>query len=204
MDHRKVTEDLARTLLDVDEAVECCIRDMDFHPPEHAMGAAGKLYSTIFLFLQELLDWYTRKVTCRLLGSLNEDLYGDLHGVVTSLKQMWIPSNGRRPIASSVRSGGSTGSGHHNAFILLEEARMGKVGLNGYYRKLAGQNTLTRQLIYDMQQDASQRDYLSTERVDLLSGLLNGLGPKVHGLVGPKGRIPSPDLATPPDSSSSK
>ncbi|KAK2759399.1 hypothetical protein FQN54_002877 [Arachnomyces sp. PD_36] len=201
VDHRKVTEDLSRSLIEVDDAIEGCIGDMNSHPPEYAMGTAARLYSIIFLFLQEVLDWYTRKVTCRLLGSLNENLYGDLHGLVTSIKQMWIPSNGKRRIASSVRSGGSTGSGRYDAFNLLEEARIGKVGLSGLHRTLACQNTLTRQLIYDMQQDSRQRDYLSTERADLLKELMKGLKPKLHGLMGPKGRTPSPDLATPPDSS---
>lgn len=203
MEHRKITEDLSRSLLEVDEAADCCIRDMDFHPPEHAMGSAAKLYTTIFLFLQEILDWYTRKVTCRQLGSLNEDLYGDLHSLVANIKQMWVTSNGERRTATSLGSGGSAGSDHNNTLLLLEEARMGKVGLQGYYRKLAGQSTLTRQLIHDMQADSRQREYLSTERADLLNELLSALKPKLHGLMGPKGRIPVPEIVTPPESSSS-
>lgn len=204
VEHRKITEDLSRSLLDVDEATDCCIRDMDFHPPEHAMGSAAKLHTTIFLLLQEILDWYTRKIACRQLGSFNEDLYGDLQSLVSNIRQMWVPSNGNQPTATSIRSAGSIGSGQNNTLQLLEEARMGKVGLQGYYRKLAGQSTLTRQLIHDMQADSRQRDYLSTERADLLNELLSALKPKVHGLMGPKGRIPVPEIVTPPNSSSSR
>ena len=198
MDHRKVTEDLARSLVEVDEAIECCIKEMEFYSPGIAMGAAAKLYSTIFLFLQEVLGWYTRKVTCRLLGSMNEDLYADLHGVVTSITQMWIPKNGKPATAVSAENA------HKSALVSLEEARMGKVGKKGYYRKLAGENTLTRQLIYDMQQDARERDWLSVEKGELLGELLNKLGLKLHGLLGPKGRLRSSEIAATLDPASGK
>lgn len=204
MDYRKITEDLIRSLLEVGEAIDCCIRDMDSHPPEQAMGVVAKLYTIIFFFLQEVLDWYTRKVTCRQLGSLNEDLYGDFRGLVAGIKQMWMPSNGRPTAAGSLGSDGSTGSGHNNTLLELEETRMSQVGMKGYYRTLTSQSTLTRQLIHEMQADARQRDYLSTERADLLNELLSALKPKLHGLMGPKCQFPEPDIVTPSDSSSSK
>lgn len=102
------------------------------------------------------MDWYVRKAMCRLLKGRSLDVYSEFQMVTYCIR-------------GTMRHGGVDEEHERDSNMmdptshLWEEARLSQVGLRGYERRLAAQNAMVRHLMWEMQQDASQRIRLKTE-----------------------------------------
>ncbi|THC92851.1 hypothetical protein EYZ11_007664 [Aspergillus tanneri] len=64
--------------------------------------------------------------------------------------------------------------------LLWEEARLSQIGLQKLDRRLAAQNAMTRQLIWEIQHNASERLKMNKEREILLSQMLNSVSQRMR------------------------
>ncbi|KAJ5232394.1 hypothetical protein N7468_005350 [Penicillium chermesinum] len=85
---------------------------------------------------------------------------------------------------------------------LWEESQLSQVGRHGDRRRHAAQNTMTRRLIWDIQQDAEKRDRLRETREQLLAQVLRAVDGKLDPVNEKSSDIvclttAAPDLVTP-------
>lgn len=141
--------------------------------PSHVEPIA-RTYALIFLCLTEFMDWYVRRSTCHLLKSHTQDAYADFHPLVSCIQRQARIFNGpdEMDIDDDCDSAYSPRS-------LWEESQLDQVGRHGERRRHAAQNTMTRRLIWDIQQDAEKRDRLRQTRDQLLSQVLGAVDSKL-------------------------
>ncbi|KAJ5907453.1 hypothetical protein N7495_000135 [Penicillium taxi] len=186
-------EGLITALLDMDIAVQAMRGNKDPVPVE----SVAKVYSLIYLFLTEFMDWYVRRSTCQLLNSHGQDTYSVF-----------------RPLASCIQRQATTLTAPADAMdlnsdepvysprALWEESQLSQLGRVGDDRRHAAQNTMTRRLIWDIQQDAEKRSRLREMRDHLLTDLQAAVGPQLHP-IGEQNNgaicmtATAPDLVTP-------
>lgn len=134
----------------------------------------ARFYSMTFFMLGEIMDWYVRNLKCRLLTSLNHDLYSDLGGLLSRIKRR--AKDIMRAIPDEMdldeKDGDETRRPPFQDFKLWENARFSQVGLQKQARRSAAQNAITRQLIWEIQNNAWERLGMMAEREKLLSSML--------------------------------
>ncbi|KAJ5281660.1 hypothetical protein N7478_007032 [Penicillium angulare] len=129
----------------------------------------AKIYALIFLFFNEFMDWFVRRSTCHLLRSHSQDAHADFHPLVTCI-QREAQEISASPEAMDVDD---VYDYAYTPRALWEESQLSQVGREGEPRRHAAQNTMTRRLIWDIQQDADQRDRLRETRDQFLRQMLH-------------------------------
>ncbi|PYI05229.1 hypothetical protein BO78DRAFT_152337 [Aspergillus sclerotiicarbonarius CBS 121057] len=141
-----------------------------------SVNTIARFYTLLFFFLGELMDWYVRKSICRLLQSPKHDLYRDFQSLVChvrhSARDMMYSLNDAMDLDDSDCD--SLCDLSSDPYLQnFEHARLSQVGLQKMDRRLAAQNALTRQLLWEIHQDAAERKRLLKERDLLLTQLLD-------------------------------
>jgi hypothetical protein len=122
------------------------------------------------------MDWYVRKAKCRLLNSPSLDPYLDFEHLLRSIQQ--CAKDISRMLTDemdldTVDCVGESSIFQYPDLFLWEQARLKQIGLQKSDRRFAAQNALTRQLIWEIQHDASARAQMAAKRDVLLSQLLD-------------------------------
>ncbi|KAJ5725658.1 uncharacterized protein N7483_007015 [Penicillium malachiteum] len=189
----RVLEGLLSALINISSAIEIPLELNASH-----REPVAKIYALILLFLNEFMDWYVRRSTCHLLRSHSQDAYADFHPLVTCIQ--------RQAQVLSVTPGSmDIDDGCDYAYTpraLWEESQLSQVGREGEPRRHAAQNTMTRRLIWDIQQDAEKRDRLRETRDQLIRQMLQNTTEQLRPVQEQSNSIvclttAAPDLVTP-------
>ena len=77
---------LPRSLLEITEAVEACVKECSLYPTQTMQYSVADLYAHIFLFLRDTLVWYTQRSIRRVVSSPQEDFYEHFEDRVSNIK----------------------------------------------------------------------------------------------------------------------
>ncbi|KAL4958495.1 hypothetical protein BDW69DRAFT_18 [Aspergillus filifer] len=146
-------------------------RDQQQHLTNDSIPSIADFYSQVFFFLGELMDWYARRLKCRLLQSHHEDVYLDFRNLVSTVR-----NTARGFMHNSVSVDGQNESDGEQSDALMqnadlylwEHARLSQIGRRNIDRRFAAQNALTRLLIWEIQRSAEERSHLREQRGHLL------------------------------------
>lgn len=182
--YHKVVEGLSQALVEINEAI-LSARGAGLDASMRVLYPIATLYSQIFLFFGEFMYWYTKKAKCRLLKSHHQDFYSDLQYLVHVIRETCSSINLERIdttyLTAAIGMKGGTNLSRATLYQ-MEEARLSQAGLRGTDRHVASQNTIIRQLLWEIQKDANERKRMADEKDMLLSQLVHLLEQKVHGL----------------------
>lgn len=150
-------------------------------PPTDAAAPIAKIYAITFFLLSEFMDYYVRRSTCKALKSHNQDVYAEFDHLVHLIQRRardlpWRAED--RMETDEEESVWETLP--YNARALWEETRLSQIGRQGTERRIAAQNTITRRLIWDIQQNAEDRDRIRNEREHLLAQALSALSKQLQ------------------------
>ncbi|KAJ5804895.1 hypothetical protein N7474_010782 [Penicillium riverlandense] len=150
-------------------------------PPSDAAAPIARIYAITFFLLSEFMDYYVRRSTCKSLKSHNQDVYAEFDHLVHLIQRRardlpWRAED--RMETDEEESVWETLP--YNARALWEETRLSQIGRQGTERRIAAQNTITRRLIWDIQQNAEDRDRIRNEREHLLAQALSALSQQLQ------------------------
>jgi hypothetical protein len=153
---------------------------------ENAVQHITKTYALIFFFLTEFMDWYVRRSTCQLLNMHSQDVYSEFHHLVLYIQRQ-AQNLPWQHVAMNVDK---EDQDPYSPQALWEESRLSQVGRRGKDRRIAAQNTITRRLIWEIQQDAEERiryregrDRLLAETLSSVRGQLEPVSEQSNGIV---------------------
>lgn len=172
----RVIEGLLAILLRINDFVRLPAGDHDLSSNRDLVLSIANFYALIFFLLGEFMDWYVRKAKCRLLDSPSLDPYLDFEHLLRSLGQCAKDISRMLTDEMDLDTVGCVGENNifqHPDLFLWEQARLKQIGLQKSDRRFAAQNALTRQLIWEIQHDASARAQMAAKRDVLLSKLLD-------------------------------
>lgn len=138
--------------------------------------AIAGIYALIMFLLTEFMDWYVRRLTCNLLKSHNQDAYSEFYHLVNCVQRRAKALTG----ASDLMDVDDDGDAAYSPRALWEESQLSQVGRQGTERRIAAQNTITRRLIWEIQQDAEERARIREQRVQLLAQMLRDISEQLH------------------------
>ncbi|KAJ5966227.1 hypothetical protein N7481_012941 [Penicillium waksmanii] len=138
--------------------------------------AIAKIYTLIFFFLTEFMDWYVRRSTCQLLKSHNQDVYSEFYHLVNCIQRQ-AKALSESPDDMDVDEDLEAA---YSPRALWEDSQMSQVGRQGTERRIAAQNTITRRLIWEIQQDAEERARIKQQRGQLLAQMLRNVSKQLH------------------------
>jgi hypothetical protein len=148
--------------------------------------STAKLYALVFFFLTEFMDWYVRKFTCQLLPSHSQDPYTEFHHLVSCIQRQAKTFAG----SSDSMDVDDDSDSVYSPRALWEESQLSQVGRQGTERRIAAQNTITRRLIWEIQQDAEERariretrDQLLVQMIEAVSQQLRPVSEQSSGIV---------------------
>ena len=78
---------MSRALLEITEAVAVCAKECALYSTEASISGIARLYASIFCFLRNAIEWYTKKSSKRLLSSFREDFYDKFEDQIANIKQ---------------------------------------------------------------------------------------------------------------------
>ena len=172
----RIMEGLVKALVQINRSIGPPARADKLPFSKDSINTIARFYALLFFFLGELMDWYVRKSICRLLQSPKHDLYRDFQSLVChirrSAKGMMYSLNDTMDLDDGDCDSLCDMSSDYY-LQNFEQARLGQVGLQKMDRRLAAQNALTRQLLWEIHQDAAERKRLLKERDLLLTQLLD-------------------------------
>ncbi|KGO77059.1 hypothetical protein PITC_005840 [Penicillium italicum] len=150
----RVMEGLATALLKIYDALGL---PSDPSLISNAVQHITKTYTLIFFFLTEFMD-------C-------QDVYSEFHHLV-----IYIQMQARNlPWQHAVMDVDNDEEDPYSPRALWEESRLSQVGRWGKDRRIAAQNTITRRLIWEIQQDAEERTRYREGRDLLLAKTLSSV-----------------------------
>ncbi|KAJ5143688.1 uncharacterized protein N7515_002475 [Penicillium bovifimosum] len=164
----RVMEGLATALLNIYEALGL---PSDPSTLPNAVEHITKTYALIFFFLTEFMDWYVRRSTCQLLNIHSQDVYSEFHHLVIYIERQAQ----NLPWLHSAMHVDEDEEDPYSPRALWEESRLSQVGLREKERRVAAQNTITRRLIWEIQQDAEERARYREGRERLLAETLSSV-----------------------------
>lgn len=182
-------EGLATALLNIHEALGL---PSDPGPLPSAIQHIAKTYALIFFFLTEFMDWYVRRSTCQLLNIHSQDVYSEFHHLVIYIqRQAWnIPWQHPRMVVDEEEED------PYSPRAQWELSRLSQVGRRENERRIAAQNTITRRLIWEIQQDAEERARYREGRDRLLAETLSAVREQLEPVNGQSSGIVC--ITTPP------
>ncbi|KAJ6169383.1 hypothetical protein N7497_002226 [Penicillium chrysogenum] len=163
----RVMEGLATALLNIHDALGL---PSDTTLISNAVPHITKTYALIFFFLTEFMDWYVRRSTCQLLNMHSQDVYSEFHHLV-----LYIQVQARNLPWQHAAMDVDKEEDPYSPRALWEESRLSQVGRRGKDRRIAAQNTITRRLIWEIQQDAEERTRYREGRDRLLAETLSSV-----------------------------
>jgi hypothetical protein len=161
-------EGLATALLNIHEALGL---PSDPSALPNAVEHITKTYALIFFFLTEFMDWYVRRSTCQLLNIHSQDVYSEFRHLVIYIERQAQ----NLPWLHSAMHVDEDEEDTYSPRALWEESRLSQVGLREKERRIAAQNTITRRLIWEIQQDAEERARYREGRDRLLAETLSSV-----------------------------
>ncbi|RHZ71308.1 hypothetical protein CDV55_108240 [Aspergillus turcosus] len=161
-DYPRVIEGLLAILLQINDFIRLPAGDHDFSSNRDLVLSIANFYALIFLLLGEFMDCLDPYLEFEhLLRSIRE-CARDISRVL----------NNEMDLDTMGCVGENSIFQYHDLF-LWEQARLKQIGLQKSDRRFAAQNALTRQLIWEIQHDASARASMAVKRDALLSQLLD-------------------------------
>lgn len=109
-----------------------------------------------------------RRSTCELLKSHIQDVYSEFHHLVSCIQRQAKALTGSFDLMDMDDEGDVA----YSPRALWEESQLSQVGRQGTERRIAAQNTITRRLIWEIQQDAEDRARIREQRDQLLAQML--------------------------------
>ncbi|KAJ5604865.1 hypothetical protein N7510_010019 [Penicillium lagena] len=150
-------------------------------PPTDAAAPIAKIYAVTFFLLSEFMDYYVRRSTCKSLKSHNQDVYAEFDHLVHLIQRRARDLPWRAEDRMELDEEESVWETlPYNARALWEETRLSQIGRQGTERRIAAQNTITRRLIWDIQQNAEDRERIRNEREHLLAQALSALSQQLQ------------------------
>ncbi|KAJ5133498.1 hypothetical protein N7448_001474 [Penicillium atrosanguineum] len=178
----RVMEGLLTTLLNIHSA----LAPLADRVSSVSVESIAKLYALVFFLLTEFMDWYVRRFTCQLLPSHSQDPYTEFNHLVSCIQRQ----------AKAVESSSDSmdvdedSDAAYSPRALWEDSQLSQVGRQGTERRIAAQNTITRRLIWEIQQDAEERtriretrDQLLVQMVEAVSQQLRPVSEQSSGIV---------------------
>lgn len=146
-------------------------------PSTHLMSVA-KIYALCFFLLTEFIDWFIRRSTCELLKSHRQDGYSEFYHLVNCIqRQARALTNSSDPMDVDMDEKSDAA---YSPRALWEESQLSQVGRQGTDRRIAAQNTITRRLIWEIQQDAEERARIRRQRDQLLTEMLRAVNDQLR------------------------
>ncbi|CAG8010643.1 unnamed protein product [Penicillium olsonii] len=191
----RVMEGLATALLNIHDALG---------PPADpgllptAVKPIARTYSLVFFFLTEFMDWYVRRSTCQLLNIHSQDVYSEFRHLVIYIQRQAYDL----PWEHVSMDMDEEDLEPYSPRALWEESRLSQVGQQKKDRRIAAQNTITRRLIWEIQQDAEERARYREGRDRLLAECLSSVREQLEPVSEPnKGIVcmttpPTPNIDT--------
>lgn len=139
-------------------------------------GPVAKIYALVLFLLTEFMDWYVRRSTCELLKSHSQDAYSEFHHLVSCIQRQANALAGSSDLMDMDDEGGAA----YSPLALWEESQLSQVGRQGTERRVAAQNTITRRLIWEIQQDAEDRARIREQRDQLLAQMLGDISDQLR------------------------
>ncbi|KAJ5673769.1 hypothetical protein N7462_009208 [Penicillium macrosclerotiorum] len=166
-----VIECLLTALLDIHRALDL---------PEEPLSSAhllpvAQIYALIFFFLTEFMDWYVRRSTCALLNCHSQDAYAEFYYLVRCIQRQARALAGPADAMDLDLDLDTKCDSAYSPRALWEESQLSQVGRQGAERRIAAQNTITRRLIWEIQQDAEERARIREQRDQLLAQMLTAV-----------------------------
>lgn len=143
-------------------------------------------YSLTFFFLGELMDWYVRRSKCRLLKSLHQDVYLNFRYLIWSIRSSAIH------IIGGLVDGMDMDDPKYEKkrkimqmsdLYLWEETRLNQVGRQKWDRRSIAQTAMTRQLIWEIQNDAAERLKMRADSHLLLLQMLDSTSQRLRSVT---------------------
>ncbi|KAJ5215903.1 uncharacterized protein N7498_002310 [Penicillium cinerascens] len=168
----RVMEGLVTALLNIHSALAPLANPVSTVSVE----SVAKLYALVFFFLTEFMDWYVRRFTCQLLPSHSQDPYTEFHHLVSCIQRQ------AKALAGSFNSMelDDDSDSAYSPRVLWEDSQLSQVGRQGTERRIAAQNTITRRLIWEIQQDAEERTRIRETRDQLLVQMINAVSQQLR------------------------
>ncbi|OJZ86533.1 hypothetical protein ASPFODRAFT_206962 [Aspergillus luchuensis CBS 106.47] len=172
----RIMEGLIKALVQINRLIAPPASGEAVPTTKDSINAIARFYTLLFFFLGEVMDWYVRKAKCGLLRSPNQDVYRAFQRLIgqirRSAKSMMEDLTDAMdlddPDCDSLCE-----MTHDDYRGWFERARLSQVGLQNGARRFAAQNALTRQLMWEIHQDAAERKRLLQDRDVLLARLLD-------------------------------
>lgn len=168
-------EGLVTALLNIHSALS--VPDDSRLSHQNAVEPIAKIYTLTFFFLTEFMDWYVRQSTCQLLKGHCQDVYAEFHHLILQIHRQARALPGQSDMAMDEDNPPAPPS---TPQVLWEESQLSQVGRQGTDRRIAAQNTITRRLIWEIQQDAEERDRIRQVRDQLLTQMLNSVSQQLQ------------------------
>lgn len=84
--YEKIAAGLSRALLEITDAVAVCAKECALYATKASIGGIARLYASIFCFLRNAIEWYTKRSLKRLLSSFKEDFYDKFEDQIANIK----------------------------------------------------------------------------------------------------------------------
>ncbi|GKZ40468.1 hypothetical protein AbraIFM66951_000232 [Aspergillus brasiliensis] len=181
----RIMEGLIKALVQINRPIVPPASGEPVPVTKDSINAITRFYTLLFFFLGEVMDWYVRKAKCGLLRSPNQDVYRAFQRLIgqirRSAKSMMYDLTDAMdlddPDCDSLCE--MTNDDYLGWF---ERARLSQVGLQNGARRFAAQNALTRQLLWEIHQDAAERKRLLQDRDVLLARLLDTVSQQLESV----------------------
>lgn len=145
-------------------------------PATDNVEAIAGIYALVLFLLTEFMDWYVRRSTCQLLKSHSQDAYSEFHHLVSCVQRQAKAL----PASSDLMDVDDESDSAYSPRALWEESQLSQVGRQGTERRIAAQNTITRRLIWEIQQDAEERARIREQRDQLLAQMLGDVSEQLR------------------------
>ena len=143
-----------------------------------SVEAIARIYALVFFFLADFMDWYVRRSTCQLLKSHSQDVYAQFHPFIRCIQRQVKDLSANSDVMDLDEQRDSA----YSPQALWEESQINQVGCQGDRRRHAAQNTMTRRLIWDIQQDSENRARLRETRAQLLAQMLSSASAQIRSV----------------------
>lgn len=164
-------EGLVTALLNIHNAL-ASLAEVASAKEEHV----AKIYALILFFLTEFMDWHVRRSSCELLKSHSQDAYSEFHHLITCIQRQAQELTESSDLMNIDEKSDSA----YSPRVLWEESQLSQVGRQGTERRIAAQNTITRRLIWEIQQDAEERARIREQRDKMLAQMLREIGEQLR------------------------
>lgn len=136
----------------------------------------AKIYTLVFFFLTEFMDWYVRRSTCQLLKSHSQDVHSEFYHLVNCIQRQAKALSDHTDDMDVDEDCEAS----YSPRALWEDSQLSQVGRQGTERRIAAQNTITRRLIWEIQQDAEERARIKEQRGQLLAQMLRNVSQQLR------------------------